>query len=172
LDAGSRPNHEAPGRQDPGPRAFGAARLRVACSRVRTATGWGAAIVLVLLWWTMAVTAVAGKSNGFDEMPHLTAGYSYWLTGDFRLQPEAGNLSQRWAALPLLVGGWRFPSLDQEAWRRFDVYAVGYHFFYDVGNDLQAMLLRGRAAMAVLGAALGLVVYAWSRRLFGPAGGI
>jgi len=139
---------------------------------VRTATGWGAAIVLVLLWWTMAVTAIAGKSNGFDEMSHLTAGYSYWLTGDFRLQPEAGNLSQRWTALPLLIGGWRFPSLDEQAWRQIDVYAMGYHFFYDVGNDLQAMLLRGRAAMAVMGAALGLVVYAWSRRLFGPAGGI
>jgi 4-amino-4-deoxy-L-arabinose transferase-like glycosyltransferase len=139
---------------------------------VRTATGWGAAIVLVLLWWTMAVTAVAGKSPGFDEMSHLTAGYSYWLTADYRLQPEAGNLSQRWTALPLLAGGWRFPSLDQDAWRRFDVYAVGYHFFYDVGNDLQAMLLRGRAAIAVLGAALGLLVYAWSRRLFGRAGAI
>jgi 4-amino-4-deoxy-L-arabinose transferase-like glycosyltransferase len=146
--------------------------VRMLAGRTRLLTGWGAAIVLVALWWTMAVTAVAGKSTGFDEVGHLTAGYSYWLTGDFRLQPEGGNLSVRWATLPLLTGPWRFPSRDQDAWRQFDVYAMGYHFFYGVGNDVQAMLLRARAAMAVLGAALGLVVYGWSRRLFGSGGGI
>jgi hypothetical protein len=138
----------------------------------RGLSGWGAATVLVLAWWTMAVTAVARKSNVFDEISELTAGYSYWLTGDFRLVPEGGNLPQRWAALPLLAGPYRFPSLDQEAWRQMDPFATGYHFFYDVGNDLDAMLLTSRAAMAVLGGALGLVVYAWSRRLFGSGGGI
>jgi hypothetical protein len=120
----------------------------------------------------MAVSAVARKSTGFDEIASLTAGYSYWHTGDFRLEPEAGNLPQRWAALPLLAGPYRFPSLDEEAWRQIDVFAMGYHFFYDVGNDLDAMLLTSRAAMALLGGALGLVVYAWSRRLFGSAAGI
>src|SRR5438094_241796 len=120
----------------------------------------------------MAVSSVGQKSTTFDELAHLTAGYSYWLTGDFRLQPENGNLSQRWAALPLLLGHYRFPSLEQEAWRAADVFAMGYHFFYDSGNDLDALLRAGRATMAVLGIALGLLVYAWSRRLFGATGGI
>src|SRR5438034_196674 len=62
----------------------------------RLPTGWGAAVALVLLWWVMAVSSVGQKSTTFDELAHLTAGYSYWLTGDFRLQPENGNLSQRW----------------------------------------------------------------------------
>src|SRR5438094_1460455 len=65
----------------------------------------------------MAVSSVGQKSTTFAELAHLTAGYSYWLTGDFRLQPENGNLPQRWAALPLLLGHYRFPSLEQEAWR-------------------------------------------------------
>ena len=138
----------------------------------RLLTGWGAALALVLVWWVMAVSGVGQKSTTFDEIAHLTAGHSYWLTGDFRLQPENGNLPQRWAALPLLLGPYRFPSLDQEAWRTFDVFAMGHHFFYDLGNDLDFMLLAGRATMAVLGGALGLLVYAWSRRLFGASGGI
>jgi hypothetical protein len=48
----------------------------------------------------MAVTAVNTKSPTFDEPQHLTAGYSYWVTNDFRLDPENGNLPARWAALP------------------------------------------------------------------------
>src|SRR5437867_2469151 len=59
-----------------------------------------------------------------------------------------------------------------EARRAADVFAMGYHFFYDSGNDLDALLRAGRATMAVLGIALGLLVYAWSRRLFGATGGI
>src|SRR5438445_601297 len=95
-----------------------------------------------------------------------------WLTAAFRPPPENGTLPQRRAALPLLLGHYRFPALDQEAWRAADVFAMGYHFFYDSGNDLDALLLAGRATMAVLGIALGLLVYAWSRRLFGATGGI
>ena len=36
-----------------------------------------------------------------DEPTHLTAGYSYWLKNDYRLDPENGNWPARWAALPL-----------------------------------------------------------------------
>jgi hypothetical protein len=124
---------------------------------------------LLAIHWCLAVGSVRDRSTTFDEIAHLTAGYSYWLTGDFRLQPENVMLP-RWAALPLLLGHHRFPSLDQLAWWNADAYAVGYHFFYDEGNDLGAMLLGARATMALLGLPLGVLVYAWSHRLFGPAG--
>ena len=41
-----------------------------------------------------------------------------------------------------------------------------------MGNDVQAMLLKGRAFTALLSVMLGLIVYFWSRRLFGPIGGM
>src|SRR5437016_3432381 len=126
----------------------------------------------MLVYFVMAVTSVREKSTTFDELCHLTAGYSYWITGDFRLNAESGTLAQQWQALPLLFGGYRFPSLEQEAWWKADVFAVGYHFFYDQGNDVGAMLRAGRTMTAVLGVGLGLLVYAWSRRLFGPTGGV
>jgi len=36
------------------------------------------------------------KSVTHDEIVHVTAGYSYWRFNDYRLQPENGNLPQRW----------------------------------------------------------------------------
>jgi hypothetical protein len=49
-----------------------------------------------------------------DEIAHLTAGYSYWTTDDYRLQPENGNLPQRWAAIPLLASGTQVPDARPE----------------------------------------------------------
>ena len=49
---------------------------------------------------------------------------------------------------------------------------IGHQFFFDAGNDVEAMLRRARCMNALLSAGLGLLVYAWSRRLFGPGGGM
>lgn len=129
-------------------------------------------ILLLGLFWVMALSAQADKSPGVDEVPHLTGGYSYWVADDFRLQPENGNLSQRWIALPLLFRHYRFPSLDQQAWVKGDVWTVGYEFFYRMNNDTSVMLSNGRAMVAFLAVGLGAVVYRWSRILFGPIGGL
>src|SRR5436853_7884232 len=61
------------------------------------------AILIALLHAAMAVTAINTKSPTFDEPQHLTVGYSYWVTNEFRLDPENGNLPARWAALLLLL---------------------------------------------------------------------
>lgn len=127
---------------------------------------------LLALYWLLAITSACRKGPAFDELPHLTAGYSYWQTGDFRLNPENGWLPQSWAALPLLAGGFRFPALDQPAWWTSDKWALGVEWFYGSGNDPDALLLRGRMMIALLGVGLGGLVYAWSRQLFGPAGGM
>lgn len=138
----------------------------------RFATGYPMAVLFALLYIGMAVTGQVDKSTTFDEIAHLTAGYTYWLTNDYRLHPENGVLPQRWAALPLSFGEYRVPSLDQPSWWRSNVWTIGEQFFYHEGNDLAVMLLQGRAMIAFLGLGLGLVVYRWSRSLFGPLGGM
>jgi hypothetical protein len=126
---------------------------------------------LAVLYGCLAVSSVREKSTTFDELAHLTAGYTYWKFGDFRLQPENGNFPQRWAALPLLLSKPRFPALDQPGWRQSNVWAMGHQFFFETGNDADRMLWQGRAMIAALGAILALIVYTWSRHLFGAAGG-
>ncbi len=106
----------------------------------------------------------------FDEMAHLTAGYTYWAFNDYRLHPENGNLPQRLGALPAVLSGAAFPRLDQQAWTTSNVYAIGDQFLYSSGNDADTLLRRSRAVMALLGVALGALVYAWARRLISPAG--
>ena len=95
---------EAPAPHGPGPRALRAGAVCYDAGRVqihrapapsRLPTGWGAAVALVLLWWVMAVSSVGQKSTTFDELAHLTAGYSYWLTGDF----GSRNIFERRAGL-------------------------------------------------------------------------
>jgi len=125
-----------------------------------------------VLHWSLAFSAVWQKCQTFDEVIHVTGGYSYWVTGDYRLNPEAGMLAQRLMALPLLAGDYRFPPLDQEAWRHSRQLALGRQFFFEQGNPVDAMLRQARATMAAVSTLLGLAVYLWSRRLFGPAGGM
>src|ERR1700726_973187 len=76
------------------------ARARQVDRRYRVA--WLIALFIAVLYGTMAIVAVDTKSPTFDEPQHLTAGYSYWIKNDFRLDPENGNLPARFAALPLL----------------------------------------------------------------------
>lgn len=129
-----------------------------------------AVAALLAAYYVMTVSAAARHSLTFDEMAHLTAGFSYWTLGDYRLHPENGNWPQRLGALPAVFGGAAFPRLDQPAWPRSDVYTIGDQFLYATGNDPDAILGRGRAVMALLGVALGALVYAWSRRVVSPAG--
>jgi len=134
-------------------------------------TGYATVAVVLIVHFVLAMTSVRHKSNTFDEIAHVTAGVSYWRDNDYRLQPENGNLPQRWVALPLLTMDLEFPR-DPDLWATSDVWQIGDRFFFGSGNDLDTMLLLARAMTALLSVGLGLLVYAWSRRLFGPGGGM
>ena len=118
----------------------------------------------------LALTAVASKSMTADEIAHLTAGHAYNTRGDFRLQPENGNLPQRWAALPLLALEATLPPADSPAWRRADVWNYGHQFFFRGALSADLALFTGRAMIALFSAATGLLVLLWSRALFGWRG--
>ena len=141
--------------------------------RVRSwLVGYGGVSVLLGVYWVLAVSATRHKCTTFDEVAHLTGGYSYWLRNDYRLDPESGHLPQRLGSLPLLVSRPNFPPATGPDWWRSDSWSVGDRFFYHSGNDADSMLLQGCAVMALLAVGLGLLVYSWSRSLFGPAGGL
>jgi hypothetical protein len=130
------------------------------------------ALFIAILHAVMAITAALEKSPTYDEPAHLTAGYSYWLKNDFRLNPENGNLPQRWAALPLLLSRPNFISMENEAWRWASEGLTAHQFLYERGNDSDSMLRQGRMMIALISAALCLLIYRCSRELFGPLGGL
>jgi hypothetical protein len=127
------------------------------------------AILLSILHAALAVTA--GKSPTFDEPVHLTAGYSYWLRQDFRLDQENGNLPARWAALPLLATRPNFPEAESLPWKKSFAGESSRQFFYKSGNDPDQMLWQGRLMMSVFGGGVCLLIFFWARQIFGTTGG-
>lgn len=130
-----------------------------------------AAALLAIYWW-MAVSAAATKSMTSDEIYHITAGYSFWTQNEYRLGAVNGNLPGRWQSLPLALGRYAFPPRDLGPWRESNTLQVGLKFFFDSANDADAMLRQARAMAALMTAMMGLLIYCWSARLFGIAGGL
>jgi 4-amino-4-deoxy-L-arabinose transferase-like glycosyltransferase len=128
------------------------------------------AVCLALLHAVLAVNASAGKSTTADEIGHITAGLAYNSRADFRLQPENGNLTQRWIALPLALAHQPLPPADHPAWKKGDVWRYGHAFFYEDGLSTDEFLFRSRAMIALVSAATGLLIFLWSRALFGWRG--
>jgi len=118
------------------------------------------------------LASLRGTSQTVDEGMHATRGYTYWQFNDYRLNPANGNLPQRLIALPLLTGNYKFPPISNEAWRTSQGWQIARQWFYEIGNDADAMIRRGRAVSGLLAVSLGLLVWAWSRQLFGPLAGM
>jgi hypothetical protein len=104
-----------------------------------------------------------------DEVAHLPAGYTYWRTHDFRLNPEHPPLAKLLASLPLLV---LKPKLDLTwpEWANSQQYIFGYGFLYT--NDADRLMYWGRLPMTLLTTAGAFIVFLWAYEMFGPASGL
>src|SRR5690606_41745956 len=57
----------------------------------------------------------------------------YNVRGDYRMQPENGNLPQRLAALPMSIIEVPLPPTVLESWQSTNVWNYGRTFFYERG---------------------------------------
>lgn len=132
---------------------------------------WPIAIAMLCLFATLLVSSILQESQTWDEAAHLAAGYSYWTTRDFRLNPEHPPLSKLLAALPLLPlhPDFRF---TPEEWRNADEYAIGAVFLYHNRVSADTLLFAGRAMTILTALALALVLGCWTRRQFGARAGL
>jgi len=119
----------------------------------------------------LAYSATLDASATFDEVLHIASGFSYWRFNDYRLQPENGNLPQRWCALPLFLSGCPFPD-DEAAWRHGDAFQLGQRLLYEAGQAPARILAAARGMAVVWSTLLCLVVFLWSRSLYGTHGGL
>ena len=102
---------------------------------------------ILALHVALALWAVSGKSVTADEILHLTGGYFFNKYGDYRIQPENGNLPQRVAGLPAwLMNAPPPPLQDNLYWRTSSPSVIGHQCFYETGHDHWPMLMAGRAA--------------------------
>jgi hypothetical protein len=106
-----------------------------------------------------------------DEAMHLPSGYTYWKTGDFRMNPEHPPFIKLLAALPLLPMH-PYVKWDDPTWKNEppDQIRFGIRFLYS--NDADRMLLWGRLPVMLLSVLLGWYVFRWARDLYGSKGGL
>jgi 4-amino-4-deoxy-L-arabinose transferase-like glycosyltransferase len=130
---------------------------------------WLSAFAIVFA--ALRIYSVTGTSATFDEPAHLTAGYAALAAGDYRVDPTHPPLLRMWAALPLLA--WRVAPPDLSAIDRADPAAwlrqttpFTRDYLYR-GNDADRLLYAGRVMIVACGIALGVLVFFWTRELFG-----
>src|SRR5262249_33166429 len=133
------------------------------CKTVKRFVCAGAVPALLCAFWLQMFLALPKLSATTDEVAHLPAGYTYWATRDFRLNPEHPPLAKLFAALPLFAIR---PHLDLNwpEWKTAQEYVFGYGFLYT--NDADRLLFWGRLPMTLLATMGGLVVFLWARDLF------
>ncbi|HZE89231.1 MAG TPA: phospholipid carrier-dependent glycosyltransferase, partial [Verrucomicrobiae bacterium] len=148
-----------------------------------------AVAALLAVFAVSGLISLRGDSATFDETAHLAAGYTALEARDFRLNPEHPPLSKLWCAIPLLFDPGVAADYRSTAWTGtadppgapYRTGADQWTFGFDLMNgprdasprrDPARVLVPARSMMILLGLALGLVVYAWSRELWGPAAGL
>jgi hypothetical protein len=128
--------------------------------------------VLLSLHFFLVFTAAQCKSPVFDESVHIAGGFSYWLENDYRINPENGNFPQRWAAIPLMFQKLKFPNLRQIPLLQTDEWTIAGDFVFKSGNNPESILMLSRAMITILSLITGLLVYFYSRKIFGAGGGL
>lgn len=119
---------------------------------------------LVLGW-----SAVRTLSATFDEPMHVAAGYTYWLRGDMRLDPNNPPLAKMLIAAPLLARAIAVPWETKE-WLGGFHYVFGERLLYWSGNDADALLANARLVNLLLSSALLLILWRWSAGKWGAPG--
>lgn len=136
---------------------------------MKNSAGWQfriAAAALVLATALVQFITARGESQTWDEGIHLSAGYSYVKTGDFRMNAEHPPVFKLLAALPLKLIKPDLP-LKDKSWEAGEQIEFGNVFMHTNRVPADRILLYGRSVTILLTAVLGLVVAFWTRRHFG-----
>ncbi len=130
-----------------------------------------AAALILLAHAFFSWRAIGARSATFDEPMHVAAGYTYWLRGDMRLDPNNPPLAKMLVAAPLLVQS-ATVSWDTQEWLGGYHYAFGERLMFWSGNNADRLLTSARSVNLLLSMMLLLVIWRWSRRRWGAAPGL
>lgn len=134
--------------------------------------GWllAAWLLMSLNFW-LVVHGGVEDSQTFDEGVHLAAGVSYWLTSDFRLNPEHPVLWKLIAAAPVVFLRPSLP-LDTPAWQNYQEWDFASRFLQENRVPTMRLLLLGRLPTFIAGSLLVFVVFLLGRQLLNPLAGL
>src|ERR1043166_6598343 len=116
-----------------------------------------------------------------DETVHLSAGWSYLATHDFRLNPEHPPLLKMLAAAPIMSMPVSRDALQSEGWRDSIEHLRGewsfpQQFLYEQKNgvfvnDSATMFRRARIVLLLFcGVGTALIIFFWALEMWGAWG--
>lgn len=117
------------------------------------------------------------RSLAYDEVAYIPAGYSYVVTGDFRLNHEQPPLMKLLAGVAILPLHPHLP-VESESWRAAGEghlntqWEFGNEFLRGAGADLQRLVLLARLPVVLVTMLLGVGVFLLARDLYGPWAGV
>src|SRR3989339_926691 len=95
------------------------------------------AVIIIASAVILAVASVWNDSPIVDEIPHIGAGYSYAVKGDYRLNPEHPPLAKDLAGLALLPLNLNQAAFQTQFWTQ-DIngqWNFGRNLIFNSGND-------------------------------------
>lgn len=124
------------------------------------------ALILVVMAINL-FSALTKKSLTNDETVHIPAGYYYLLGGDFHINPEHPPLIKMWAALPLLAFK---PRLQRPVATNVEPQTLisSVRFWNINKNRFREISLWARVPVVLLTLLLGVSIFLYCRKLFGP----
>jgi len=136
----------------------------------------GISAVLIAAYLFAAFAEARLKSPTSDEMPHIAAGLSYFITHEiFRANPEHPPLLKELSGLSMMAAGVHWPHTpDADYLVNGDDPDRIYQSEWTIGNEviylngMDRVMFWARLPMILIGALLAALLYLWGRQLFGP----
>jgi 4-amino-4-deoxy-L-arabinose transferase-like glycosyltransferase len=130
---------------------------------------------LLAIHYALAAHSLMLENPTVDEVAHMPAGITYWQKGTFRLYHHNPPLVKLVAALPVVLSRpITDPLYQSQAWRSRDPSQASFaQLFAYINADRYFELFQlARLPMPLFSIIGGLAVWAWSRRMYGPWGGL
>jgi len=144
-----------------------AARTWLAAHRA----GLGCALLLLLLGATI-ISTLPAHTITTDETVHIPAGYAYWTRHDFAPNNEHPPLAKLWATIPWLVLNPPEPPVAAAETPAKRTINTGRYFWQMNVARMGELVFWARVPMVLLTVALGGLIFACGRRLFGARAGL
>ena len=132
-------------------------------------------IGLLTMHYALAARSLLEENPTVDEVVHLPAGVTYWQKGTFRLYHHNPPLFKLVAALPVVLAGPDTePLYTMPSWRSKDPSPTTFSQSFARFNVPRYFELfqLARLTMPLFSIIGGLVIFAWSARLYGTWAGL
>jgi len=138
--------------------------------RIRSYSGSLLCALLLAVMGLQLLAVISRKSITNDEVVSIPAGYYHLVDGNFHISIDHPPLTKMWAALPLLLIQPKEPTIElrpsEDAQTR--TVRAQAEFWKANSADFKTISLWARVPMIALTLMLGLLIFIYTRQLFGP----